>query len=525
MMDEAKGQGMLYPGAHADKTPDRAAAILVETGDVLTFGRLEDRSVRLANTLRDAGLRPGDVLALLTENNLHAFEVYWAAMRSGLYLTAVNRNLTAAETTYILNDSGAAAFVVSGATTPIAQVAAEVVQRAPGVRLRLAYDGAVPGYQSYDDVLDAADAVRPADQPHGVPMLYSSGTTGFPKGVRPTLPPYQIGDPRGEPMTHLLRNHFDVDDRAVYLSPAPLYHAAPLRWSGAIQAHGGTVAVMRKFDAEGALDAIAALRITHGQFVPTMFVRMLRLPESVRAGCDISSLRAAVHAGAPCPVEVKHEMIRWWGPILSEYYSNTEGTCMTMVDSPTWLRRPGTVGKPILGTVHICDDNGAELPAGQIGEVYGERDQLPFVYHNDPDKSAAAVHPAHPTWTTAGDIGYVDDDGYLFLTDRRAFTIISGGVNIYPQEIENVLTLHPVIHDVAVIGMPDPEMGEVVAAFVQLRDGISASPELADEIIGYARARIARFKAPRSVRFVDSLPRTETGKLVKHELRERYIGN
>jgi fatty-acyl-CoA synthase len=514
---------MLYPATYAAEEPTRIAAILVETGEVLTYGELEDRSVRLANALHAAGLRRGDVLALLTENTLRVFEVYWAALRSGLYLTAINRSLTVDETSYIVNDSGASAVIVSGATPEIAKVAADLAGTTPNVRLRLAYDGAVEGYASYADTLAAAVATRPEDQPHGVPMLYSSGTTGFPKGVQPTLPPYQIGDARGEPMLQLLNRFFGVDEHTVYLSPAPLYHAAPLRWSGAVQAHGGTVAVMRRFDAERALAAIEQLQVTHGQFVPTMFIRMLRLPDGTRAACDMSSLRYAVHAGAPCPAEVKQRMIDWWGPILTEYYSNTEGNCMTMVDSATWLAHPGTVGRPILGTLHICDDAGKELPAGQIGTVYGDRREMRFVYHNDPEKSTAARHPEHPTWTTAGDVGYVDAEGFLYLTDRKAFTIISGGVNIYPQEVENALALHPAIDDVAVIGLPDPVMGESVAAFVRPAAEARPGPELAEEIITFVRSKIAHYKAPRTVHFVDTLPRTETGKLRKQELRRQYV--
>ncbi len=354
-------------------------------------------------------------------------------------------------------------------------------------------------------------------------MLYSSGTTGFPKGVQPDLPQCQIGEPLGEPLVALAQHYFGIGPDTVYLSPAPLYHAAPLRWSVAVQAQGGTVAVMRKFDAEMALRAIDELHVTHGQFVPTMLVRMLQLPDTVRSAYDMSSLRCAIHAAAPCPIEVKERMIEWWGPVLSEYYSNTEGNCMTMVDSPTWLAHPGTVGQPILGVLHICDDAGTELPAGQIGTVYSDRPESHITYHNDPEKSAATRHPEHPTWSTTGDVGYVDEEGFLYLTDRKSFMIISGGVNIYPQEVENALALHPAIFDVAVIGVPDETMGESVAAFVQPAAGVRAGPELAQQIIAFARDRIAHYKAPRSVRFVDSLPRTETGKLLKKKLREQYV--
>jgi acyl-CoA synthetase (AMP-forming)/AMP-acid ligase II len=280
--------------------------------------------------------------------------------------------------------------------------------------------------------------------------------------------------------------------------------------------------MMKRFDAEQALRAIQDHRATHAQFVPTMFVRMLQLPPEVRDRYDITSLRMAIHAAAPCPVQVKQKMIEWWGPILLEYYAGTEGNGMTAIDSGTWLTKPGTVGRPILGTVRICADDGTELPAGQTGGVYFEQDEIPFTYHNDPAKTRAAQHPGHPTWTTLGDVGYLDQDGFLFLTDRKAFTIISGGVNIYPQETENVLALHPAVYDVAVIGVPDPEMGESVAAFVQPAAGAVPGPELEQEIIAFVKSKIASFKAPRTVRFVDDLPRSEAGKLVKAELKVKY---
>jgi fatty-acyl-CoA synthase len=510
----------MYPGKHAALTPDKVAATLAETGESITYRELEDNSVRLAHVLHDAGLRRGDVVALLTDNDLRAFEVYWAAMRSGLYLTMLNHNLAPDEVSYIVNDSRARALVVSAAK---AGLAGAVLGATGGAELKLAYGGPVEGYRSYRDALAAASDEPFADQPRGVPMLYSSGTTGRPKGVRPPLPSDQVTDGVNM-LAGIIGPMFGVGPDSVYLSPAPLYHAAPLGWSCGVQALGGTVVLLTKFDARACLRAIEEHRVTHAQFVPTMFVRMLRLPEEDRADRDLTSLRVAVHAAAPCPVEVKQKMIDWWGPILVEYYAGTEANGMTMIDSATWLTRPGTVGRPILGTLRICDDEtGAELPPGEVGTVYWERETLPFRYHNDPEKTAAAQHPAHPNWSTLGDIGYVDPDGFLFLTDRRSFMIISGGVNIYPQETENVLALHPAIHDVAVIGVPDPEMGESVKAFVQPAPGVEVGPELEREIIDFVRSRIAGYKAPRSVQFVDDLPRTDTGKLVKGELKKRYL--
>jgi len=508
----------MYPGTYAAQAPDRIAAVMTGTGETLSYGDLERRSVQLAHVLYEAGLRAGDVVALLTENNLRAFEVYWAALRSGLYITAVNHHLKPDEVAYIVSDSGATALISSAEQAATAEA---IVALTAGVKLRLAYGGPVKDHAGYEEAVAAASAVPFADQPAGATMLYSSGTTGRPKGVRPSLPGIQVTEP-GEALMTLASQFFGVNQDSVYLSPGPIYHAAPLRWCGAVQGLGGTVVMMKRYDAEQALQAIQDRRATHAQFVPTMFVRMLQLPHDVRDRYDVSSLRAAIHAAAPCPVEVKQEMIDWWGPVLVEYYAGTEGNGMTAVDSRTWLAKPGTVGRPIYGSVRICADDGTELPAGQTGVVYFERDEIPFSYHNDPDKTRAAQHPAHPAWTTLGDIGYLDEDGFLFLTDRKAFTIISGGVNIYPQEIENVLALHPAVYDVAVIGLPDQEMGESVAAFIQPAAGAVPGPQLEQEIIAYVKSKIASFKAPRTVRFVDRLPRSEAGKLMKSQLKAMY---
>jgi fatty-acyl-CoA synthase len=508
----------MYPGIYAAEAPDRIAAVMTGTGETLSYGELEQRSVQLAHVLHEAGLRPGDVVALLTENNLRAFEVYWAALRSGLYITAVNNHLKPDEVGYIVSDSGATALIVSADQTATAEA---IIDRTPDVKLRLAYGGPVQGHDSYEHAIAVASDEPFADQPQGSTMLYSSGTTGRPKGVRPTLPDRQVSEP-GDVLAALAGQFFGVNQDSVYLSPGPIYHAAPLRWSGAIQALGGTVVMMKRFDAEQALQAIQDRRVTHAQFVPTMFVRMLQLPQATRDRYDVSSLRVAIHAAAPCPVEVKQKMIDWWGPVLVEYYAGTEGNGMTAIDSGTWLTKPGTVGRAVSGAVRICADDGNELPAGQAGVVYFENEDIPFAYHNDPGKTRAAQHPAHLNWSTLGDIGYLDEDGFLFLTDRKAFTIISGGVNIYPQETENVLALHPAVYDVAVIGVPDPEMGESVAAFVQPAPGAVPGPELEQEIIAFVKSKIASYKAPRTVRFVDNLPRSEAGKLMKSELRAKY---
>ena len=516
----------MYPGAHLSTRPHDPAVIMAvsdrparsapgaDSGETVTFTQLETRSIQIARALTQRGLRPGDHLAVLATNTARVFDIYWAAMRSGLYLTMVNWHLTAAESAYIVTDCGAKALIVDGA---LADVGAELIPLTAGVETRFVYSGAIDGH----DDLDAAASVQPvdppADQPRGADMLYSSGTTGRPKGIKPELPKRQIDEP-GDTMTAMNSSVWGVGPDTVYLSPAPLYHAAPLRTCASVQALGGTVVVMDRFDAEGALALIEEHRVTYSQWVPTMFVRMLRLPEEVRARYDTSSMKVAVHAAAPCPVDVKRAMIDWWGPILSEYYSSTELNGLTIVDTREWLEHPGTVGRAVLGTIRVCDSSGAEVPTGTIGTIWFERDSLPFEYHNDPEKTRAAQHPDHPTWTTTGDVGYVDDEGHLFLTDRDSFLITSGGVNIYPREIEDALLAHPSVLDAAVVGLPDPDLGERVTAVVQPVEGQTGDDVLADALLEHLRPRIAKFKVPREVIFRDTLPRTPTGKLVKRNL-------
>jgi fatty-acyl-CoA synthase len=508
----------MYPGTHAATDPHKPAVIMAGTGRTVTYGELDDNSARLASALNELGLRTGDVIALLSDNSVEAFEIYWAALRSGLYVTAVNWHLAPDEAAYIVSDSGAqVVFASSG----VADLARRVVSLVPDTKHWYAFGGEIDGHLPYAELLATAGP-RLSAQPRGSEMLYSSGTTGRPKGIKPHLLPVQV-DEAGDPLTALLGHVFKIGPEDVYLSPAPIYHAAPLKWCATVQALGGTVVVMDRFDAENTLAAIEQYRITVAQLVPTMFVRMLQLSEDVRTNYDVSSLRLVVHAGAPCPPDVKDAMIEWWGPILVEYYSATEQHGTTIITSAEWPAKRGSVGKAALGILHVCDDDGNELPVGEVGTVYFERDKVPFEYHNDPEKTADSRHPEHENWSTVGDIGYVDEDGYLFLTDRKSFMIISGGVNIYPQEIENVLTLHPKIFDVAVIGVPHPEMGEQVKAVVQLRDGVGASDEIEAEIIAYVRDRIAHYKTPRSVDFVDELPRLATGKLAKRILINKYV--
>ncbi|MGV9711228.1 acyl-CoA synthetase [Gordonia sp. NPDC003424] len=510
----------MFPGVFAQSTPDKPAVIRVATGEQLTYRQLDENSTRLANHLESLGLRPGDTIAMVSRNDLHMFEVYWAALRSGLYITAINHHLTADETDYILTDCAAQVlFADAGVAEAVSHTDGIAALSRPGHRL--VWGGEIPGFESYETVLaNASDATRD-DQPRGTDMLYSSGTTGRPKGIKTPMPVGQV-DEVPDAYTAIFAPMYGFDADTVYLSPAPLYHAAPLRYCGVTNSVGGTVAFLDRFDPETALAAIEKYHVTHSQWVPTMFIRMLKLPSEVRAKYDVSSMKLAVHAAAPCPVDVKRAMIEWWGPVIHEYYASTEAAGATFIGPQEALDHPGSVGKPLLGVVHICDEDGAELPVGETGLVYFERDEIPFQYHNDPEKTRKSQHPQHENWSTTGDVGYVDADGYLYLTDRKAFMIISGGVNIYPQEAENVLIGHPAVYDVAVIGVPDEDLGEVTKACVQLDPAFAASPELAEELITFTKDSIAAYKAPRSVDFVDDLPRTPTGKLVKGELRKRY---
>jgi long-chain acyl-CoA synthetase len=378
--------------------------------------------------------------------------------------------------------------------------------------------GAIPGFESWEEALAAQPPTPIPDELEGQDMLYSSGTTGRPKGIKNPLPERRIGTP--PPLLQALAaGMFGCSRDTVYLSTAPLYHAAPLRFTMMMMRLGATSIVMDHFDPRLALELIERYRVTLSQWVPTMFIRMLKLPEAERLAFDVSSQKVALHAAAPCPIEVKERMIAWWGPILVEYYGATEGHGSTQIDSREWLAHKGSVGRPLNCTIHILDDGGRELPVGEIGTVWFEGGSR-FEYHNDPRKTSGAHN--EKGWSTVGDMGYVDAEGYLYLTDRKAHMIVSGGVNIYPQEAENVLVMHPAVADVAVFGVPDEEFGEQVKAVVQPVDMASAGPELERELIDFCRARLTHLKCPRSVDFVEELPRTDAGKLYKRRLRERY---
>ena len=506
----------MHPLIHARTNPAKPAIIMAGSGETITYGELDARSNQVAHLIREHGIGIGDCVAMCLENHPWFFVLAWGFQRAGVHFVAISSRLTAPEVTYILEDSGAKLLF---GTAYLAPVLDTVGSLAPQV-VQLRFD--TPGKSSAEAALAAMPETPIADERAGTDMLYSSGTTGRPKGVKLPLPV----DPAIDASTVLVQltlAAYGIKPEAMYLSPAPLYHAAPLRWSMTIHKIGGTVVVMERFDPENALAVIEKYKITDGQFVPTHFVRMLKLPAETRARYDVSTLRCAIHAAAPCPVPIKRAMIEWWGPVLYEYYAGTEGNGSTFITSAEWLNKPGSVGKALSGVVRICDEAGDEVPRGTEGQVFFEPTDpaaKPFEYHNDPVKTADSRNKHG--WTSLGDIGYQDEDGYLFLTDRKSFMIISGGVNIYPQEIENLLITHPKIADAAVIGGPDPDMGEQVVAVVQPLDWADAGPALADELRDYLAPQLSRLKMPKRIDFREALPREATGKLYKRLLRDEY---
>jgi len=507
----------MHPSVHAALTPDKAALIVAETGETISFGALDARSNRAAHLFRAHGLQTGDTIALYLDNIPEFYDIAWGAQRAGLFYVCIPSKLTAPEVEYIVRDSGATLVIASAATAAVAATLTGPLADCT----RLIIGGAMAGWQPWAEAVAALPDTPIADERAGIDMLYSSGTTGRPKGVRVALPPEPaIAAPTV--LTMLAQGLYRLGPASIYLSPAPLYHAAPLRWSMTVMRLGGTVVMMQHFDPEAALAAIERYQVNASQWVPTHFVRLLKLDEATRARYDLSSLKVAIHAAAPCPIPVKEAMIAWWGPVLYEYYAGSEGNGLTTIDSTQWLTHKGSVGKAAYGALHICDEGGNEVPPGTEGLVYFEGGGV-FEYHNDPAKTAEARNAQG--WTTLGDIGRVDEEGYLYLTDRKSFMIISGGVNIYPQEIENRLITHPRVADVAVIGGPCPDMGERVIAVVQPVDMAEAGEGLAAELTAWCRAELSGVKTPRQIDFAAELPRAPTGKLYKRLLRDRYWGN
>ena len=503
---------MTHPRHIAETAPDHTAILIEPSGHEVSYATLEARANQAAHLFRSLGIKKGDKVALCLENCHQVFESAWGAHRAGLYFVPISNRLTANEVLYILQDSGSKLLLSSDAVSAdldeIAQSAGDLVLTKTGA--------AREDWLDWEGCLRRMPSDPISDESRGAIMFYSSGTTGRPKGITPA----PLGDDAPEapePLPQLVQSLFDANDQDFYLCPAPLYHAAPLSWSMALQRAGVTIIVMEKFDAEAALSLIETHRITCGQFVPTHFVRMLKLPDDVRLKYDISSLKAVVHAAAPCPVPVKEGMIEWWGPIVSEYYAGSEANGLTYITASEWLDKKGSVGRPLMGTLHICDEEGNEVPVGAEGQVFFEGGSS-FSYHNDAEKTAQSRN--QHGWTSLGDVGRVDEDGYLFLTDRKSFMIISGGVNIYPQEIENHLITHPEIVDVAVVGGPHPDMGEEVVAFVQPVNLSAADDAFKARLESFCRSALSGVKTPRRFEFRETLPRTPTGKLIKRALRD-----
>ncbi len=507
----------MHPKVHAKAHPDKPAIIMAVSGEIITYAQLDARSNQVAQLIRARGIGIGETVALCLENHPWFFVLTWGAQRAGVHYVAISSRLTAPEIGYILEDSGARLLFGSAYLAPVLD---QVAKLSPQVE-QLRFDTA--GKLSAEDALAAMPETPIADERAGTDMLYSSGTTGRPKGVKIALPVDPAIDAPNI-MVQFTLGAYGITQDAIYISPAPLYHAAPLRWSMTIHRIGGTVVVMERFDPEAALATIEKYEITDGQFVPTHFVRMLKLPEEIRAKYNVSSLKCAIHAAAPCPVPIKRAMIEWWGPVLFEYYAGTEGNGSTFITSADWLTKPGSVGRALSGVVHICDEAGDEVPRGTEGQVFFEPTDpslKPFEYHNDPVKTAESRN--RHGWTSLGDVGLLDEDGFLFLTDRKSFMIISGGVNIYPQEVENLLITHPKVADAAVIGAPDSDLGERVVAVVQPLDMADAGPALADELLAYLAPQLSRVKMPRQIDFRAQLPREATGKLYKRLLRDEYL--
>lgn len=502
----------MYPAVHARSSPDKPA-IIMGCGDVVSYRQLNDRSNQCAHLFSSLGLFKDDAVALFMENGPDYFYAAWGAQRSGLYYTPISTHLAADETAYIVSNCDAKVLVVSYA---LREVALKFRGDLPSVQTWLMVGGTVEGFDAFEDLLDGFPITPLARELEGCVMLYSSGTTGYPKGIKNPNPERDIGTP-GLLEKGILAS-FGICEDTVYLSPAPLYHAAPLRFCMAMHRIGATAVVMEHFDPEQALRLIERHGVTFSQWVPTMFIRMLKLPQAVRETYDVSSQEVAVHSAAPCPIQMKQQMIDWWGPILIEYYGATEGHGGTQIDSAGWLAHRGSVGRPTFGSVHILDEQGQELPYGKVGTVYFAGGAA-FEYHNSDEKTSDS---RVGNMSTVGDVGYVDQDGFLYLTDRKANMIICGGVNVYPQETENVLVMHPAVADVAVLGVPNEDLGEEVKAVVEPVDFDSAGEKLEQELIAWCRERLSHIKCPKSIDFERKLPRSDAGKLFKRKIRERY---
>ena len=498
---------------HAVATPDKPAFIMGSTGETVTFGELDAIANQVAQLLRASGVQPGQHIAMMMKNCREFMEIMFGCMRAGVVFTPISTHLKKDETAYIINNCRAQLFIASAS---LADVAEEAAAQAPALEHCFIVGGERAGFVDWHSTLAQQPSEPIADQSLGVPMLYSSGTTGKPKGV--FRAPENIDLDAPHPLK-LAGAYYGFSTDTIYLSPAPLYHAAPLHYNTLNLIQGGTSVIMEHFDSEQALALIERHGATHSQWVPVMFIRMLKLPEEVRSKYDVSSMQRAIHAAAPCPIDIKRQMIDWWGPVICEYYSSSEGVGFTLIDSEDWLNHPGSVGRPLTGIPKILDDNLQELPVGEVGQIYFA-EVARFEYFDEPGKTDEAFDSRG--WGTVGDMGYLDEEGYLYLTDRKNFMIITGGVNVYPAEIEGLLVTHPKVADVAVFGIPNEEFGEEVKAVVQLMDHSDASTETAEDLTLWIKERLASLKVPRSIDFMEQLPRMDNGKLYKRHLMEAY---
>lgn len=506
----------MHPSHFAKTSPNKPAFIMAADGEVVTYLQLEQRSNQIAQLFRALGLKPGDHIAIHMENNRHFLEIVWGAQRTGIIYTAISTHLREDEISYIVDNCEARVLISSSA---LGDLAGNIRSRCDGLEYHYMVGGVLQGYMSWEEAINTQPDTPIKDEERGVQMLYSSGTTGRPKGVLPKRVPgesIRVLNPSAE----TLRAKFGFDESTVYLSPAPLYHAAPLTYNTITMHVGGTSIIMERFDAEHSLKLIETYKVTHSQWVPIMFIRMLRLDQALRNKFDLSSHKVAIHAAAPCPVETKKQMIDWWGPIINEYYGSTEGMGFTALNSDEWLKHPGSVGSPLGCSIKILGDDGKELPTGETGIVYFADRIGDFSYYREPEKTAACISPEG--WGTVGDAGYLDEDGYLYLTDRKDFMIISGGVNIYPQEIENYLIQHHAVADVAVFGIPNDEFGEEVKAVVQPTKWPVEKSVMEEELLIWLRQSLSRIKVPRSIDFIQNLPRLDNGKLYKRYLQKSY---
>lgn len=506
-MITAKGRS---PAHVAVRDPDRVAQVMPVSGNEMTYGELDERSRRLARVLREHGLRPGDHVAIITGNHELTLSVCWAAQRSGLYWTPINTRWTPAEVSHVLRDSDARALVVSQKN---AELAEQALTNLDGERLLVCIDASVGPFVGADELWSSVGDGPLVDECEGIEMLYSSGTTGRPKGIVPG----SIGAPfgAGDVTLETLRQHYGIDEDTVFVVATPLFHIAAL--ASALETHrsGGVVVIMDRFQPEEFLRIVERYGATHTMLVPTIMGRLLDLPKEVRSSYRLNSLRFVGHGGAPCPPSVKDETLDLFGPIVYDTWGATERPGLTMLSPEEWSTHRGSVGRPFSGVAHILDATEREVPAGTVGQIFWETSQ-PFEYHGDPGKTAASR--SSQGWVTVGDLGYVDEDGYLYLTDRAAFMIITGGENVYPVEVENVLMEHPGVRDVAVIGREHADLGQEVVAYVEPADPTADPTELAAHLIGFARERLAGYKCPRRVELRPSIPRSATGKLMKREI-------